>query len=238
MTEYGFHLSKNGVPQNYYVAISCEKEYEQGMFELSLHSESEGNSYINVPLAEYINAANNLRQVIIAESWLSYGGFFSINPLNRVEPTKDDPFGRVNFRKEMINIEDMEVDDFLCHFLVKYFDDNYDYGTMRDVHSEGFEFYSEFNLYTYETMRKMIADMRLCADMLENDLENPYLDELKGYIAHGGSNPQDTDTDEKKLNAIKQNAPVAIDFYRRLSARLEAMMTNAPDYQFICFFGP
>nr|MCR4819872.1 hypothetical protein [Elusimicrobiales bacterium] len=76
------------------------------------------------------------------------------------------------------------------------------------------------------------------ADMLENDLENPALDKLKDSIAQGGADPQYPKSKEEKLKAIKENVPVAIDFYRRLSARLEDMMKNAPDYEFICFMGP
>lgn len=100
--------------------------------------------------------------------------------------------------------------------------------------SKGFYPYLEFNLYSYYTMRKMIADMRLYADMLENDFDNPALDSLKTYFYY----QSERKTANEKQEEIKQHTSLAIDFYRRLSARLEAMMKNAPDYEFICFFGP
>ena len=236
--EYDFYLSTDGKPSDFHANISCEAEYVNALFEFSLNKNDETDSYITVPMAEYINAANYLRQVIMADAWMYLGGYFTIYPLNRVKPTEENYFGVIAFRKEMITINEMDVDDFLYSFLIRHFDEDYDYGEMRDEHSDGFEYYSEFNLYTYGTVRKMIEDIKSYADMLENDLENPALDKLKDSIAHGGDDRQYPKSKEEKLKAIKENVPVAIDFYRRLSARLEAMMKNAPDYEFICFMGP
>ena len=236
--EYDFCLSLDGKPLDFHANVSCEAEYVNALFEFSLEKNDETDSYITVPVGEYINAANYLRQVIMADAWMYLGGYFTIYPLNRVKPTEENYFGVIAFRKEMITINEMDVDDFLYSFLIRHFDEDYDYGEMRDEHSDGFEYYSEFNLYTYGTVRKMIEDIKSYADMLENDLENPALDKLKDSIAHGGDDRQYPESKEEKLKAIKENVPVAIDFYRRLSARLEAMMDNAPDYEFICFMGP
>ena len=236
--EYDFCLSLDGKPLDFHANVSCEAEYVNALFEFSLEKNDETNSYITVPVGEYINAANYLRQVIMADAWMYLGGYFTIYPLNRVKPTEENYFGVIEFRKEMITINEMDVDDFLYSFLIRHFDEDYDYGEMRDEHSDGFEYYSEFNLYTYSTVRKMIEDIKSYADMLENDLENPALDKLKDSISHGGDDRQYPKSKEEKLKAIKENVPVAIDFYRRLSARLEAMMDNAPDYEFICFMGP
>lgn len=233
---YGFYLSKDSITQKFYAAVSCVPKYFHAEFVLSLNKNNSkpGNSCIKIPAMEYINASLNLQQVIIYEGRM-LGGYFDIYPINRRGNKEYPPLGKLKYYKDLININCYFDIDYLFYFLIKYFDRNYDYGEMRMEESEGFEPYLEFNLYTYETMRKMIADMRLCAEMLENDFENPYLDELKSYLYQRINERKSYDEKQKE---IKQNTQIATDFYRRIAARLEAMMKNAPDYEFICFMGP
>lgn len=226
--EYGFYLDRNGMEKDFYVAFSCLNKYTNAEFALSFNTRD--NICLQVPVSEYINASKNIKQIIIAEGHMT-GGYFEINPLNRVEISEKHPFGADNYYKESIDIDFLDIEDYLYYFLTEYFDYNYDYGKMRLEHSEGFEPYLEFNLYTYETMHKMLSDIQSCADMLENDFENPALDKLKESFHRWNKHIE-------KSEEIKEKTPIAIDFYRRLVPRLQAMMNNAPDYEFICFFGP
>ena len=214
--------------KDFYVAFSCLNKYTNAEFALSFNTRD--NICLQVPVSEYINASKNIKQIIIAEGHMT-GGYFEINPLNRVEISEKHPFGADNYYKESIDIDFLDIEDYLYYFLTEYFDYNYDYGKMRLEHSEGFEPYLEFNLYTYETMHKMLSDIQSCADMLENDFENPALDKLKESFHRWNKHIE-------KSEEIKEKTPIAIDFYRRLVPRLQAMMNNAPDYEFICFFGP
>ena len=63
------------------------------------------------------------------------------------------------------------------------------------------------------------------------------LTNLKGIFWHESINQRKT-TEEERTDEIYQQTSIAIDFYRRIVPRLEAMMKNAPDYEFICFMGP
>ena len=229
---YGFYLSKDRIKQKFHAAVSCVPKYFHAEFVLSLNKNNSkpGNSCIKIPAMEYINASLNLEQVIIYEGKMM-GGYFDIYPINRKGKHEYPPLGKYEIYKDLINIDDIDINCYLTYFLEKYFDEDYDYGEMRMENSKGFYPYLEFNLYSYYTMRKMIADMRLYADMLENDFENPALDKLKESFHRWNKHIE-------KSEEIKEKTPIAIDFYRRLVPRLQAMMNNAPDYEFICFFGP
>lgn len=233
--EYGFYLNRDSVKQNLYVAVSCVYRYANKEFVLSMNKKTSqsDNSCIKISATEYKNASYNSNQVIIYEGKMM-GGYFDIYPINRKGKHEYPPLGKYEIYKDLLNINDIDINCYLTYFLEKYFDEDYDYGEMRMENSKGFYPYLEFNLYSYYTMRKMIADMRLYADMLENDFDNPALDSLKTYFYY----QSERKTANEKQEKIKQHTSLAIDFYRRLSARLEAMMKNAPDYKFICFFGP
>ena len=234
--EYGLDLNRDGIRQNFYVAVSCLREYDEAAFMLSFNEIKTGqnNPCLQELSEELTYSMSHGTAILISEGKRWHGGFLSVYPLNRTEISENNPFGTLKCLKELISIDYYQISKCMAYFLIKYFDYDYDYGEMRMEHSDGYEEYDEFNLYSYATMRKMLEDIKKCAYLLENDFENPDLDSLKTYFYY----QNERKTAEEKQEEIKQLTPIAIDFYRRIVPRLEAMMKNAPDYEFICFFGP
>ncbi|MBR7092297.1 MAG: hypothetical protein IKI50_03825 [Clostridia bacterium] len=169
------------------------------------------------------------------------GGYFGINP---VKVTKGDRLSLEDCLKEEISIDEEDVFAFLYFFLDKYFDPSFPYCEISSHHNgKCFEWYLEPNLYSYETMKRMLQDMEKCADLLEREYENPYLDGVKERYKWTAFN-RNTDcwskspTDEEAKRIVRDNVHVAVDFYRRFVRRLKAMMEHAPECQFISFSGP
>ena len=159
------------------------------------------------------------------------------------------------FRGEKISIAEDDISHFLYYFLDKYFDREFEYfrrggdcGTRfvwyleRDIENR-FVWYCEDNIYTYATVRAMIAEIRSVAEMLKNDFDNPALTELKSrfrYIFDENGNKMsihDMNSQEKD-ESVRADIDITIDFYERFCQRMEAMMELAPQYDQISFQGP
>lgn len=132
-----------------------------------------------------------------------------------------------------------EFGEYLSSFLRRYYDPSIQPTETYHRH-EKYE-YEDFgvNLYTFENVRKIIADIRRAVDLLENDYDNPELDDLKNELPWSEytekSRSEMTDTE---LNDIRKNhVPRAVDFYRRFVDRMEKMMA-LPGRNMVSFAGP
>ena len=158
-------------------------------------------------LREWRNILRPIRQVEIIEGHDS-SSYFWIMPVRQAEQSREAPWGVIEYRAEEISIEELDVNDYLRDYLEKYFDPDFPYTCRFEDSEPGFEWYLEYNLYTYETMRKMLDEM-------EKDAEQ---------IAAG--------------TELSQSDMVRIDFYRRFIYRMRRMMENALEYDLISFMGP
>ena len=130
--------------------------------------------------------------------------------------------------KEEISIEEYDVDRFLAHFLLLYFDEESVYNKNRHECGElcykYFEWNLVYNFYTYETMRAMLSDISNTADMLEENCEAPSLDKLKYHIS--------------RYTSLEETVDDIVDFYRRFVDRMTLMMENNPETFLISVMGP
>lgn len=188
-------------------------------------------------------AANNYRQIPIVEGH-DGGSCFWIMPVRHVEASDDNWYGIEECCEQEISIEEDGIGEFLYFFLEKYFDPDYPYGEARDQYcGSGFEWNLEYNIYTYERIRKMLDDIERCAGLLESDFGHPALANLKKGFHPYTFDPDENRyqkrlTDEEKEHLIRDNIGLALDFYERFVWRMRKMMQAADDYELISFMGP
>lgn len=182
------------------------------------------------------------KQVTIVEGH-DGSGYFWIMPVKHVPKTEEHWCGIQECRKEEISIEEDDVGVFLYYFLEKYFDRDYPYGDSREYCGNSFEWNLEYNIYTYETMHMMLADIERCCYLLKNDYENAELDGIKAKFHYYPFSPTRIPldrrlTEEEKQAIIRENIYVATEFYDRFVRRMRAMMENTKEYDLISFMGP
>ena len=165
-------------------------------------------------------------------------------PVRHVEASDDNWYGIEECREQEISIEEDDIGEFLHFFLDKYFDPDYPYGEARDQYcGSGFEWNLEYNIYTYERIRKMLDDIERYAGLLESDFGHPALANLKKGFHPYTFDPDENRyqkrlTDEEKEHLIRDNIGLALDFYERFVWRMRKMMQAADDYELISFMGP
>ncbi|TCL60578.1 hypothetical protein EDD76_102276 [Kineothrix alysoides] len=172
--------------------------------------------------------------------------YFWIKPV-RIETTESIKWEDVREYDEEISIEEGDVECFLAYFFLKYYDSKLTYNYRRNLEygdeaeNNQFEWYLEHNFYTYETMNKMLDDMKKTAILLRDHYDDTYLNEIKSkfsifYMV-------DVDSDEyvegkNTSKTIEMHRDVVIDFYNRFIARIKKMMENNPDCDLLSIMGP
>lgn len=184
--------------------------------------------------------------------------YFWFHPAVLKKNKEDDVFD-VKLYADEISIEEDDILHFLYYFFKKYFDTDLEYNVKRDYYDISravpaeFEWYLEYNFYTYEAMERMLNEIDTYAYLFENDYDNPLTDELKksmaphfNYISDDevinleeyiqkGYVPKEPDRAEK---CMRENIGCAIDFYKRFTARMRKMMNDNPDACVIAIMGP
>ncbi len=183
-------------------------------------------------------AAYNNKDITIIEGRDS-GGTFWITPTNIFDSESEEPV-----ISDGISIDEDDISGFLYYFLDKYFDKDLPYIDLREEYeSDGFEWHLACNLYTYDTMNKMLDDIDECAELLDNAFDDPRLDELKGRLDYYRLCPDDdwynrAYTKAEMMDFIRSGIGVVTNFYRRFSRRMRGMMEHSPDCDAISFTGP
>ena len=145
------------------------------------------------------------------------------------------------YRPEQISIEEDDVGSMLYYFLDQIYDSSLQ-EPFRDTRLNGldFEWNLEYNVFTYDSIRKMIETIQEYTYLLQTDYDNPKLDELKACF-----HPSQFDSEyyyyqerPDEEATIRKNIYVAIEFYKRFCDRMEIMMKNAPQFNLISFMGP
>ena len=162
------------------------------------------------------------------------GACFWVQPVRLAEKgepdTNDDGNGNKIFLGivehccQEISLDEYAVELFLWSLLTKHYDEFLSV-QYRDKDSEDFspcfEWYLTHNVYSYGTVREMIAEMRNTAINLRKTN-----DSFMSSIVAGS-----------KEDKVEGNKLIA-DFYERLCSRLERMMVESPGFQNISFMGP
>lgn len=142
---------------------------------------------------------------------------------------------------EEISIEAGHVRSMLYYFLNQFYDPSLQ-EPFRNTQLYGvkFDWDLEHNVYTYASVRKMIGRIREYARLLQTDYDNPVLDALKAGFRPGqfdtGYDSYQEQPDRETV--IRKNIYVAIAFYAHFCDRMEVMLKNAPQFEFISFMGP
>ena len=202
-----------------------------------------------ISLGRINEALKDVHQIPILEG-TDYGSYFMIVPTMAEEQEIDSSFSweTKNYYKKRIMIEEDDVKSFLFYFLYKYFDEDYNkkYADRDPYDSVRFESYLDPNLYSYPTMKEMLQEIEEKARLLQEDFENPELNELIDDFSISYFLPnelwdlphQEDWNEEKRREIIRNNLGIAIDFYARFVSRVRKLMERNPDCECICFTGP
>jgi len=153
------------------------------------------------------------------------GGVFLINATSKndvIEFTDLDCF--------CISIDDVDVETYLAHFLYKYYDPEIQ--RELDWEDPGFDWHDN-NLYSFDDMKRILADIREVIKLLREDYDNPVLKPVKAYWVVSNRDISEEETN----NLRRQKVLEAVDFYERFCNRIEKMM-KLPGTDIMSFTGP
>lgn len=182
----------------------------------------------------------------------SYFWFYPV----KVKKEKRICFIDIEKLRDEISIEETDVDCFLAHFLLKYFDktlpvnqervdcysDEGEYDEDEVEYLEGFEWYLEHNFFTYDSIRLMLKDIEWTADILSQDYHSEQIEPITSTYSkyHVNIYSQDESNADSIVDAqsVEENAHIVIDFYKRFVVRVNKMLQNNPDTDLFCIQGP
>ncbi len=245
-TLFALALEKNGVPSDFYAAITCNFSISGNCSEFSFGIKSvkqqDREDYLSVPTEEYYNAAINIDQAYILEGH-DPGSVFEIVPY--AAGVEDETWS------ELISIDMYDFEEYLMYFFHKYYDPGLrtnkpERGDGYEVGKRPFDWYG-VNGFTAESMRLVLKDIKDSLNMLETDYDNPKLDGLKkAFIFENKDIPVcdirkiigPENDEEKRIATIRRLAWIAMDFYRSFVPRIETMMERCHNCEEIVFYGP
>lgn len=147
-------------------------------------------------------------------------------------------------RSAEISIEEDDFSEYLAPFLLKYYDYDLEANKNRvsglwmdhngneiKTYLREFEWVLTPNFFTFESVEKVVKDIRETIDALSSGKENEFITKLKS----GRSEliPSEEQSEEDRIRMI-------IDFYNRFIYRMEYMLTVGKEngYNLISFMGP
>ena len=178
--------------------------------------------------------------------------YFWIMPAKVIDISKnsDDSDNIVKLRELEISIEEENVRNFLYPILLKYFDDSLLENKKRveqwyDVKS-GFWWNLTENYYTFDSIIKMIDELKEICELLEENYYDSRLDFIRNnydwvLYCDDRLNPKNFPNDKNERIKLASNyVCVIIDFYNRLTKFLEKMIEKGIEkgYNLISFMGP
>lgn len=226
--DYGFYLEKR-----------YDNWYRFGLCEHHCYTDN-GWETAQITYKELREAALTRQQIVIVEGHDS-SSYFWIMPVKSISKEQEWEVKVEEYRPEQISIEEDDVGSMLYYFLDQIYDSSLQ-EPFRDTRLNGldFEWNLEYNVFTYDSIRKMIETIREYTYLLQTDYDNPKLDELKACF-----HPSQFDSEyyyyqerPDEEATIRKNIYVAIEFYERFCDRMEIMMKNAPQFNLISFMGP
>ena len=178
--EYAFVFTLSGDSDlRFFIRAGHDSEYTCGLnFRYQFNWEQ---NIHKISLGRINEALKDVHQIPILEG-TDYGSYFMIVPTMAEEQEIDSSFSweTKNYYKKRIMIEEDDVKSFLFYFLYKYFDEDYNkkYADRDPYDSVRFESYLDPNLYSYPAMKEMLLEIEEKARLLQEDFENPELNEL------------------------------------------------------------
>lgn len=215
----------------YPYSIAVEMGWES-YFTVELDHQNECDT---IPYGEVKEAVWSVKQIYIAAGRDGGGTFWIIPTYSNDRPYKKER-DISDYDNYGISVDESFIYEFLIEFLDKHFDQSIQ---DKDHDIDGFDEYG-VNLYSRESMRKIIEEIRETIILLQTDFDNPKLGEIKKHFSpYTFSLETSSNLSKKKKNEIyRKNIDLAIDFYTRFADRIESMLIEKPDCDVISFAGP
>ena len=189
--------------------------------------------------------------------------YFWIMPVRVIDDSDTNDLDNVAEMKSVeISIEEDDVNQYLTPFLYQYFDEELeankkrvedrwtdDDGNVQATYISGFEWYLTHNFYVFDSIQKMLDDIRDTSEALLTGRETEYtmkLREKRGWAtyellyAKDLSDEQVKDYNAKRPKEDRTEVNLIVDFYQRFIYRMEYMMRVGAEkgYNLISFMGP
>lgn len=226
--EYGFYLEKR-----------YDNWYRFGLSNRNCYKDF-GWETARITYDALQQAAKPRQQITIVEGH-DCSSYFWIMPVKAISKEQEWKVKVEEYRPEQISIEEDDVSRMLYYFLDQIYDSSLQ-EPFRDtrLYDLDFQWNLEYNVFTYDSIRKMIETIREYTYLLQTDYDNPELDELKACFHPGQFDSEYYYYQEQpdREATIRKNIYVAIEFYERFCDRMETMMEYAQQFNLISFMGP
>ena len=135
-----------------------------------------------------------------------------------------------------MSMDDFCAAEFLAEFLYKYFDPSIQ--KREEYEPPEFDWY-DANLFTFDSVRRMLSDIKQTVAMLQEDHNNPSLAQIKeNWTLHRFTDKAKFELTAEELNEVeKRMVLIAVDFYERFCSRMENML-KIPENDIVTFTGP
>lgn len=182
------------------------------------------------------------------------GSCFWIMPVKIVTPDyqcqegEQEDNGIVECIAAEISIEEGNIEAFLWNFFTRHF--NHDLSMKyRELDGgaeyNGFEWYLTHNVYTYDEIRNLLADIQEKLPLMNENLNSTILEPFVRLFQKPSStkiiNRQffQVDYTVAEIHAYRsEHLGLFIDFYERFCKRMEKMLRDNPTYNHISVMGP
>lgn len=182
--------------------------------------------------------------------------YFWIMPVKIKDINKNtDDMDNIDECRELeISIEEEDIRAYLFPLLLEVFNDDLEANKNRNVEminylrpevTSSFEWYLTYNFFEYEDIEQLIERIKYISSLLENDYNNPELNEIKMdydwliYFLPEYDRKKEYSKEEKD-KLVENNKNYIIDFYSRFIKYMENMIKKGKDkgYTLISFMGP
>lgn len=183
------------------------------------------------------------------------GASFWIMPIKMVKPDykckkgeQEYCDGIVEHRASEISIEESNIESFLWEFFLRHF--NHDL-TMNyrvldgDTEYKDFEWNLTLNIYSYNDIRNLLADIQEKIPLMRENLNSSI---LEPFVKHFPQPPCTAiigrqliplNRTAEEIHAYRlEHLGLFIDFYERFCKRMEKMLQDNPTYNHISVMGP
>lgn len=266
--DYSIYMSDEDISNSVYRFLLnsdiCYKSYLKlrDLFDNSL-SIKQNNEQVLIEIKELcfsITGRDIFKKEIGIVDGHDSSSYFWIQPVRVIDFSDTNGIDNVAEMETVeISIEEDDVDQFLTPFLYKYFDNNLEANKKRvdnlnDVNKptqyvDGFEWYLTHNFYTFDSIEKMLKDMKDTIEALSYGRKNEFTDKLKekkGWATYElvyARSWNDKEIKEYNTNRPTEDdtdAELIIDFYSRFIYRMEYMIKIGEEkgYNLISFMGP
>lgn len=175
---------------------------------------------LEITYGEFTEAERTCHQIMICDGHDGGSSFWimPVMPLMKRDGIMPDV---VEYEEEEISMDEDDVACLLYSFLLQFYrpEQQEPYRNIYEC-SDAFEWYLEHNVFSYDSIRKMLEVLRNVIYCLREDIMTPDVDKLR----------------RRWRSAFYTS--IVIDFYERFCDRMERMMDHAPEYHMISFMGP